>query len=736
MTIYIKRHPLPSASSSSPSAIHAHPLLQRIYSARGVTHTREIDYNLANLLPYTSLSDIDAAVACLYQALLTERRIIIVGDFDVDGATSTALAILALRAFGYKNVEYIIPNRFTCGYGLSPQIVANIIATQHTQHIAAPISTSTLAATEQASTSIPTTTQTSTSTIISTTPHSNSSSSSLLPPLIITVDNGISSYAGVCEAKKYDMQVIITDHHLPQTILTTIGNIGNDENINENINENIAINNNENIAINNDVNIPINIIANTIADKITDKNVNINTNTNVDATTPTITSASSLLSLPPADTIINPNKYGDTFPSKNLAGVGVIFYLLLALRAFLRKQNWFTQHNIALPNMAQFLDLVALGTVADLVPLDYNNRILVHHGLTNIRAGRCRLGIKILLRIANRDYTQIKTDDLAYGIAPRLNAAGRLDDMTIGVACLLSDSLPHARALACELDKLNKERRTIEANMQQQALQELNKIKLAAQNLPPALCIFDEQWHQGVVGVLASKIKDRFHRPTIAFAAVNENEIKGSARSISGVHICDILANIASRHPGLITKFGGHAMAAGLTIMRENYAKFTDIFVAAVQEIVNNYLQTLHKEQEEEEKENRAEEIKKEKDATTIPQIIYTDGPLENTHFAVEIAELLQHAGPWGKNFPEPLFDGIFELITQRIVGVKHLKLMLRLPGAENNQEINAIHFNIAEGEWPNHHATKVRAIYRLDVNEYGGRRTLQLIIEKLAAVQ
>lgn len=603
-------HPLLSDSGSTT----LHPLLQHIYAARGVEDPREVNYVLANLLSHAALSDIDNAVACLYQALLAQQRILIIGDFDVDGATSTALAILALRAFGFTNVEYLIPNRFEYGYGLTPEIVNFAVARQ------------------------------------------------IEPPqLIITVDNGISSYAGVLAAKELGIKVIITDHHLPQT------------------------------------------------------------QAGVDAT-----------SLPLADAIINPNKNGDNFASKNLAGVGVIFYLMLALRAFLRAQNWFKERNITEPNMGQFLDLVALGTLADLVPLDYNNRILVHHGLAHIRAGKCRLGIKVLLNIANRSYERVKGDDLIYVVAPRLNAAGRLDDMTVGVACLLSDSFPHVRALTRELEALNQERRKIEADMQQQALQELGKIKFKEDELPSALCIFDEGWHQGVVGLLASKLTKRFYRPTIAFAAMNEEELKGSGRSIAGINIADILITIAARYPHLIVKFGGHAMAAGLTVRRENYAQFANVFVATVasaKKALDEAQFALAKNSVSAATANNAEN----QDATDIfEQVIYSDGELAEQYLSLETAELLQRASPWGSNFPEPLFDGKFELVTQRIVGAKHLKLTLRVP--ESEQQIDAIHFNFTAGEWPNHRATKVHALYRLDVNEYNGRRSLQFLVEQLTA--
>lgn len=572
---HIRRYALPE---QIPSAIsNLHPLLQRIYLARGISSQNELDYSLNQLLPYHKLSDVDKAVNYLYEALLKQQRIVIVGDFDVDGATSVALAVLALRQFGYQEVSYVIPNRFEFGYGLTPEIVAVV----HQQHKA---------------------------------------------ELLITVDNGIASIEGVSAAKQLGIKVIITDHHLPTEIL------------------------------------------------------------------------------PEAEAILDPNKAGDEFPSKNLAGVGVIFYLMLALRSKLRELDWFKQQNISEPNMTQFLDLVALGTVADLVPLDRNNRILVHHGLERIKAGSCRLGIRTLLAMAKRDYERVTTDDLVYAIAPRLNAAGRLDDMSVGVSCLLSDALQHSRALARELTALNDERRTIEAGMHQQAMQVLTKMDFA-QNLPAGLCIFDETWHQGVVGILASKIKDRFQRPAIVFAAVGEDEIKGSARSIAGLHMRDLLDKIAVQNPGLIIKFGGHAMAAGVSLRRADYERFSSKFVAEV----DSHLA-------------RAEN----------QSYIYSDGELSAVYFSLEIAEMLQKAGPWGHGFSAPLFDGVFDLVQQRLVGEKHLKMTISLP--ENKQEIDAICFNVDLDAWPNYRCQKVHLVYRLDINEYNGRRSLQLMVDKLAA--
>lgn len=559
------------------SLIVDNAVLQEIYSARGVRSISEVNYSLQNLLPFSALEGIDKAVACLKDALIQQKKVLIIGDYDVDGATSTALALKTLQGFGLKNISYLIPNRFEFGYGLTPEIVQ-------------------LAAAQS-------------------------------PDLIITVDNGISSFAGVIEAKKQGIEVLITDHHLPSN------------------------------------------------------------------------------EVPEACAIVNPNQHGDKFPSKNLAGVGVVFYLMLALRSRLRNDGWFTRQNIAEPNMGQYLDFVALGTVADLVSLDYNNRILVSNGLKNIRAGRCCIGIKTLLSATNRDYERITASDLAYAIAPKLNAAGRLEDMSLGVECLLTDSLEKARQIANQLNILNSERREIEESMRKQAWQVLQNFS-SPENLPLGLCVFDESWHQGIIGILASRIKDKFNRPTIAFASVNDSELKGSARSVPGLHIRDLLENIAARYPDLISKFGGHAMAAGLSLRRENYALFCDIF---------------------------SQEIDRNLKIEDLANNIYTDGALSFEHFSLEFAETLHQAGPWGCNFPEPLFDGTFEIAEQRLVGRKHLKLAFRLPGTLS--EVSGIYFNIDTEFWPNQRCAKVRAAYRLDANEYNGRRFLQLIVEYMEAL-
>jgi single-stranded-DNA-specific exonuclease len=553
-----------------------HPVLQRVYCARGINSTNELERGLSHLLPYHTLKGIDQAVACLYQALQKNQHIMVIGDFDADGATSTAVAITALKNFGAKRVSYLVPNRFAYGYGLSPEIVQAAAASS--------------------------------------------------PDLIITVDNGIASHAGVNLANSLGIEVLITDHHLPGD------------------------------------------------------------------------------SLPAAVAIVNPNQPGDLFPSKSLAGVGVIFYLMLAFRAYLRELGWFANQGLALPNMAELLDLVALGTVADVVPLDKNNRILVHQGLLRIRAGQSRPGIMALLEIAKRDAHKITASDLGFAIGPRLNAAGRLDDMSLGIACLLAEQWAQARTFAQTLDELNQERRLIEADMQQQAFSVLDKLQLKTQGLPLGLCMFDEHWHQGVIGILASRLKDQFHRPVIAFALANEHELKGSARSIAGIHIRDVLDTIANQHPTLIQKFGGHAMAAGLSISKHNLAAFSQAF---------------------------AEEVAKQVTEAQLCGEIFTDGELAADEVNLELAELIREAGPWGQSFPEPVFEGKFDLLDQRIVGGKHLKLTL----ATADMQYDAIAFGIDTKLWPNHRARQISAVYRLDINEFNGRRSVQLVIEHLASL-
>lgn len=553
---------------------HLNPVLQRVYLARGVKSDLELEQGLEHLLPYQSLLGIDKAVACLFDALSQQKNILIVGDFDVDGATSTAVAIRALRCFGAKNVAFLVPNRFAFGYGLTPELVQ-------------------VAAKE------------------------------FNPALIITVDNGIANHAGVIAAKESGMQVIITDHHLAAE------------------------------------------------------------------------------TLPPADAIVNPNQPHDLFPSKSIAGVGVIFYVMLALRRYLTDCQWFTQQAIPEPTMSRLLDLVALGTVADVVALDHNNRIFIHQGLRRIRAGHCVPGISALLELANRNPKRVVAADLGFVVAPRLNAAGRLDDMSLGIESLLCDDLPRARKMVKVLDQLNDERRVIEQDMQEQALHFLKKIQLDQKQLPRGICLFNPEWHQGVIGILAARIKDRFRRPVIAFALTNETELKGSARSISSVHIRDVLAQIATQYPGLIGKFGGHAMAAGLTLPRVAFNAFAQAFDQVI-----------------------SDQIKEE----DLQQALLSDGELQSHELTLEVAELLREAGPWGQAFPEPLFDGVFEIIEQRLLSGKHLKMLLM----KDEKMFEAIAFNADVNQWPNHRCKHVNIAYRMDVNEFRNKCKVQLVVEHL----
>jgi single-stranded-DNA-specific exonuclease len=554
-----------------------HPLLQRIYASRYVQSLHELDRSLEKLLPFQDLLGIDKAVLLLSQALKNQHKILIVGDFDADGATSTAVAMRALRSFGAHKVEYLVPNRFAFGYGLTPELVKVAL--------------------------------------------------NFSPQLIITVDNGIANHAGVQAAKSHGICVIVTDHHLPA---------------------------------------------------------------------PT---------LPPADAIVNPNQPNDLFASKNLAGVGVIFYVMLALRRYLVNDKWFEEKGLPIPNMSSLLDLVALGTVADLVPLDRNNRVLVHQGLRRIRAGQCAPGIPALLELADRDLTQVVASDLGFAVAARLNAAGRLDDMSLGIECLLCDDPVAVRKIARTLDQLNNERRAIEKDMQSQALNVLNKVNEGLKNnLPKGLCLFDDSWHQGVIGILASRIKERFNRPVIVFAPGQGNELKGSARSISGLHIRDVLALIDTQHPNLINKFGGHAMAAGLTIARDVLENFVKIFDEVVSKQVTD---------------------------SQLQHFLMSDGELLPEDFNLDMVSLLREGGPWGQAFPEPLFDDTFNILEQRIVGDKHLKLRL----GKKDKMLDGIAFFVDLEEWPNHRCQTVRAVYRLDINEYKGRRNLQLIVEYLEPV-
>ncbi|MDL4162534.1 single-stranded-DNA-specific exonuclease RecJ [Salmonella enterica] len=551
------------------------PLLRRLYASRGVRSARELERSVKGMLPWQQLSGIDNAVEILYNAFREGIRIIVVGDFDADGATSTALSVLGMRALGCDNISYLVPNRFEDSYGLSPEVVDQAKARG--------------------------------------------------AQLIVTVDNGISSHAGVAHAKTLGIPVIVTDHHLPGD------------------------------------------------------------------------------TLPDAEAIINPNLRDCEFPSKSLAGVGVAFYLMLALRTFLRDKGWFDERGIAPPNLAELLDLVALGTVADVVPLDANNRILTWQGLSRIRAGKCRPGIKALLEISNRDPQQLAASDLGFALGPRLNAAGRLDDMSVGVALLLCDNLGEARVLASELDALNQTRKEIEQGMQAEALILCEKLERSSETLPGGLAMYHPEWHQGVVGILASRIKERFHRPVIAFAPAGDGTLKGSGRSIQGLHMRDALERLDTLYPDLMIKFGGHAMAAGLSLEEHKFEQFQQRFG----ELVTEWL-----------------------DPALLQGEVISDGPLSAAEMSMEVAQLLRDAGPWGQMFPEPLFDGRFRLLQQRLVGERHLKVMVEPVGG--GPLLDGIAFNIDTTCWPDNGVREVELAYKLDINEFRGNRSLQIIIDDI----
>lgn len=570
----IQRRIVPTFSHAPFS--HLHPVLARVYAARGVESLADIGRHLKELLPDHLMKGMDAAVDRLVLALKRQERILILGDFDCDGATSTTLAVLALRMMGAAQVDYLVPNRFEFGYGLSPEIVE--VASQKQ------------------------------------------------PDLIVTVDNGISSIEGVKKAQDLGIDVIVTDHHLPGQ------------------------------------------------------------------------------ALPDAVAIVNPNQPGCDFIAKSTCGVGVIFYVMIALRRTLQSQGYFSE-SLSAPNLANLLDLVALGTVADVVALEHNNRTLVHQGLLRIRAGQARPGILALLDVAGRQREHLMAADLGFAIAPRLNAAGRLEDMSIGIECLLTDNPDHARELAQTLNQLNVERRSIEQSMQKQAIDILDALSLDDLSMPWGICLFDPTWHQGVIGILASRIKDRLHRPVIAFAPGDKGEIKGSARSIPGFHIRDGLDAIAAQHPGLLKKFGGHAAAAGLSIAFTDLDVFKDAFNV---------------------------QVKKALTEADLQKVLMTDGELQDVDFSLELSEALQQAGPWGHQFPEPVFDGYFKILQQRIVGQKHLKLVVMPVGGQ--QPIDAIAFGVDTQLWPNDAVQSVRMVYRLARNEFRGQVSLQLMVDYLEA--
>ncbi|HXU93407.1 MAG TPA: single-stranded-DNA-specific exonuclease RecJ [Gallionella sp.] len=534
------------------------PALARVYAARGISESCELETTLNALLPFTELKGVHEMARQLADAIAANKRLLVVADYDADGATACTVAVRGLRGFGAR-VDFIVPNRFEYGYGLTPEIV----------HLAAQQS----------------------------------------PDILLTVDNGIASVEGVAEANRLGMKVLVTDHHLPGD------------------------------------------------------------------------------TLPDAACIVNPNQPGCTFPCKNLAGVGVMFYVLLALRAELRARGAFAERPE--PKLAELLDIVALGTVADVVKLDQNNRILVQQGLLRIRAGRACPGIDALLQVAKKKPERVSSQDLGFTVGPRLNAAGRLDDMSLGIACLLTDDRATALRIATQLDALNRERRSIEADMQDSALATLEQYDPQDRY---SLALFDENWHQGVIGILASRLKDKFHRPVIAFARANNGEIKGSGRSIPGLHLRDALDLVSKRYPTLIKKFGGHAAAAGLSIAEVDLADFAAAFEQAARDML---------------------------DAKDLARRIETDGALAQQDMTLEVAHLLDDQ-VWGQGFPAPQFNNDFAVMSQRVVGEKHLKLRL----SANGQPVEAMLFGHNE-ELPE----RIHAVYSLSVNEYNGSQSLQLLI-------
>lgn len=552
-------------------------ILQRVYANRGVTDPEELHMSLKNLHPPSTLVQLEAAVTLLLEAINQHHRIVIVGDYDADGATSCALAMRALRHFD-ADVSYIVPNRFEFGYGLTPEIVD--LCVQRSAW------------------------------------------------LIITVDNGISSIEGAQCARACGIKLLVTDHHLPGQ------------------------------------------------------------------------------QLPDADAIVNPNQGGDEFPSKHLAGVGVIFYLLIALRSEMRATGWFEKHAIKEPNIAQWLDIVAVGTVADLVKLDRNNRLLVEHGLRRIRSGKGNVGIQALLKIAGVEQRRTLASDLGYQVGPRINAAGRLDDISTGIECLLTDDIYQAEQLAKTLHDLNVSRREIEDQMKDQAMKSLARLEIKkVDEHDIGICIFEADWHQGVIGILAARIKEKYFRPTIAFALSHEGQLKGSARSIPNVHIRDVLECVASRYPGLISKFGGHAMAAGLTINPDDYEDFQQAFNQVLSEWVS---------------------------AEDLSAVMMSDGELQANDLSIDIARTLRAGGPWGQGFPTPVFDGQFKLTSYRVVGHKHMKITLQM--LNSDLVLDGILFNYENYDWQSR-ADVVHVAYELDVNYFRGIESLQLMIRHIEVI-
>lgn len=544
--------------------------LSRVLAARHVRSADELDTQLTHLINPDQLRNIELAVERLLDALNAQQSILIVGDFDADGATATAVAMRGLKSLGFQQVDFLVPNRFVYGYGLTPLLVEDAKRKQ--------------------------------------------------PDLIITVDNGIAAIDGVAAARRHGMDVLVTDHHLPGD------------------------------------------------------------------------------QLPKDCIIVNPNQKSCAFPSKNLAGVGVMFYLLLAMRKALREQDYFQE--IKEPNFAELLDIVALGTVADVVPLDRNNRILVAQGVARMRAGHACAGVHALLQVAKRDYRQAVSSDLGFALGPRLNAAGRLDDMSIGIRCLITDDMDEAMALASQLDEWNQMRRDIETDMSEQATLQLKEItETHLDRLPEAVVLFDEQWHQGVIGILASRIRERVHKPVIIFAADESGELKGSARSVPGLHIRDALVRLETAHPHLLNKYGGHAMAAGMSIKANDLDDFIDALQRAVKE---------------------------QRQGQSLEPILWLDGELDADSLSLPFARELEQLAPWGQGFDEPVFSGSFEVMNKRILKDKHLKVVLR---GSDGLTVDAIHFNADLDAWVEPGET-LECAYKLQINRYQGMESLQLMIE------
>ncbi|BBF14792.1 single-stranded-DNA-specific exonuclease RecJ [Haemophilus influenzae] len=569
----IKRREIPVGNSVS-----THPLLDRLYRARHIKNTKELDRTLKSMLNPNQLYGIDQAVNLLVEAYQQQQKIVIVGDFDADGATSTALSVLALRQLGFSDVDYLVPNRFEQGYGLSIP-VAEMALEKGVQ-------------------------------------------------LLMTVDNGVSSFEGIAFLKEKGIRVLVTDHHLPPE------------------------------------------------------------------------------TLPPADAIVNPNLSQCHFPSKSLAGVGVAFYLMLAVRAKFRELGIFTAETQ--PNFTDLLDLVALGTVADVVPLDQNNRILAYQGLMRIRARRCRPGIIALAEVANRNVEQFTSSDLGFCIGPRLNAAGRLDNMSIGVELLLANEMSKARELALDLDQLNQTRKEIESGMKLEAIKICQNLTALFKELPYGITLYQPDWHQGVLGIVSSRVKDQYHRPVIAFTQDSEGILKGSARSIEGLHMRDVLERIHSQHPNIILKFGGHAMAAGLSIREEYFADFQHLF----NQTVADWLDEEH-----------------------LQGVIWTDGELNSNEFNLETAELIKSVGTWGQGFPEPCFDGEFKILDQRAIGQNKNHLKMLLEPKQGGVLLDAIAFNINTRLYPDLSIKQARLAYKLDINEFRGNRSLQLLVDYIEPI-